>query len=245
MVSPTWHELIDFHCSARTVSDGDTIKPNPYYEDLARRRYNYSAIEDQGAVRLIFLTEAVGDRPYKTLRRGGRFIWCHNLRYEGKDEAGYRQLSFTVDKGKKRFVVAENNCLCLPSKTYVGNHPYFARRDKTFLPFATPFGYTNCLHMMADAANLSRTEFLTHIREDNPYVPGTLVKPRLGYFYPQSAALGEGINPQWDKPHPCGLILGPSLQNDYDCGRDFYRVRFGGTTYERVHAVEMEILSEV
>jgi len=245
MVSPTWHELVDFHCSSRTVSNGETIQSNPYHEDFARRRYNYSAVEDHDAVRLIFLTEAVGDRPYQTLRRNGRFIWCHNLRYEGTNAAGYRQISFTVDKGKKRFIVAENNCLCLPSKTYVGNHPYFARRDKTFLPFATAFGYTNCLNMMADSANISRADLIVHLSAESPYVPGTLVTPRLGYFYPQSAVLGDAQNLDWDEPHPCGLILGRALQNDYDCGRDFYRVRFGGTTYERVHAVEMEILSEV
>ena len=45
--------------------------------------------------------------------------------------------------------------------------------------------------------------------------------------------------------HPCGIVLGRSFDRDDYMGREFYRVRFGDTTYERVHPVEMEIINEV
>ena len=45
--------------------------------------------------------------------------------------------------------------------------------------------------------------------------------------------------------HPYGIILAPSFNNTDYSGREFYRVRFGGTTYEKVHPVQMEIINEV
>ena len=45
--------------------------------------------------------------------------------------------------------------------------------------------------------------------------------------------------------HPCGIILGPSRNDNEYVSREFYRVRFGGTTYEKVHPVQMEIINEV
>ena len=33
--------------------------------------------------------------------------------------------------------------------------------------------------------------------------------------------------------------------NEEFIGREFYRVRFGDTTYERVHPVQLEIINEV
>ena len=49
----------------------------------------------------------------------------------------------------------------------------------------------------------------------------------------------------YDKAHPCGIVLGRSLPVDSFAGKEFYRVRFGDTTYERIHPVQMEIINEV
>ena len=45
--------------------------------------------------------------------------------------------------------------------------------------------------------------------------------------------------------HPYGVILGPARNASGYAGRELYRVNFGGTIYERVHPVQMEIVSEV
>ena len=115
---PTWGELIDLYCASR----GD----NPYYEEFANRRYNPSSMSDAHACRLVFLRPVLDTPGNKTLRRKGRFIWCKNFRYEGRNKDGFRQLSFTVDKGRKRFIAAENNILCVPAKSYVLNNRFFA-----------------------------------------------------------------------------------------------------------------------
>jgi hypothetical protein len=86
-----------------------------------------------------------------------------------------------------------------------------------------------------------REELDRVISEDNPFSPGTLVAPRLGYFFPErSVRKPESL----DSEHPFGIVLGPSLLPDH-IGKEFYRVRFGSTTYERVHPVQMEIVNEV
>ena len=48
-----------------------------------------------------------------------------------------------------------------------------------------------------------------------------------------------------DQQHPCGIILGKEIIDDKFIGKEFYRVRFGNTTYEKVHPIQMEILNEV
>ena len=78
----------------------------------------------------------------------------------------------------------------------------------------------------------------------SPFKPGSLVAPRLGYFYPDFNA--SSFHDRWDDQHPYGIILGPSFDSiDTTVGREFYRVRFGNTTYERVHPVQLEMINEV
>lgn len=96
--------------------------------------------------------------------------------------------------------------------------------------------------MMAKNRGLDLNEFSDLLQKENPYRPGTLVKPRLGYFQPEIDI--ERINKEGLllQQHPCGIILGRSYgQNDY-VQKEFYRVRFGKTTYEKIHPVQMEIV---
>ena len=214
---------------------------NPYYEELSRRRYNYSPLPDTDSCRLVFLKEAGATKRNRTLCRHGRFIWCKGLSYAGRSPDGFRQIQFTVDGGNKLFMVKENNVLCLPSNTYVSNNRYFRNAHKTFLAFSSVFQYQNTLEMMCKNGSWSLDELAATLYKDNPFKAGTLVAPRLGYFYPQCDPPSSA-----DKhtEHPCGIILGRALRDDY-IGREFYRVRFGATTYERVHPVQMEVLNEV
>jgi len=129
MSYPTWGQLIDGFCSVK--------KDNPYYEDFACRRYNYASSDDRNSCRLIFLKDVLCDEGNKTLRRKGRFIWCKNLKYEGRNTDGVRSISFTVDKGQKRFCVGENNILSLPSNFCVANNRFFRQKEKTFFPFSS------------------------------------------------------------------------------------------------------------
>lgn len=239
MSYPTWGELVDGHCSQPYLSHPNEERQNPWFEHMANRRYNYAPSTDVDACRLVFLKEAASDHSYRTLRRDGRFIWCKNLHYEGRNADGYRQVSFTVDKGSKRFVVSENNILCLPSKNYVGNNKYFRRKLGLFKPFSTVFGYKRSFTMLRKNGNYTERELSQVLRQDSPYKPGTLVAPRMGYFFPEPFS-SERVNDE----HPCGIVLGPSFADDY-LGKEFYRVRFGDTTYEQVHPVQLEILNEV
>jgi hypothetical protein len=235
MIFSTWEELETSYCSNR--------KDNPYHEEFAVRRYNPSPQSDHAAFRLVFLKKVLKDPRNKTLHRKGRFIWCKNINYEGLSDDGFRQISFTVDKGQKKFIVAENNVLSVPAKVYVHNNRYFRSKEKTFYPFSTVFGYKNTRNMMARNANYDKDEFHDLILSDSPYKPGTLVAPRRGYFYPIRDPQQKHNNSSNDE-HPCGIILGRSLVDDY-MGREFYRVRFGATTYERVHPIQLEIVNEV
>lgn len=236
MSFPTWEDYINSYCTQKD--------PNPYYEEFACRRYNPSAIQETWSCRLVFLKDVLKNPTNKTLRRNGRFIWCKNLEYEGRSTEGLRQISFTVDSGKKRFTVGENNILCVPAKTYVHNNRYFRSKLKTFLPFSSVFSYDKTIKMMARAANQDISVFRETIAEDNPYRPGALVRPRLGYFHPEinPGEIGEVIDKS--VTHPIGIILGRAFADDY-LGREFYRVRFGATTYEKIHPVQMEIINEV
>ena len=69
------------------------------------------------------------------------------------------------------------------------------------------------------------------------------MRAKKGYFYPDP--MTRPAHYDEDEKHPYGIILAPSIGNADYCGREFYRVRFGHTTYERVHPVEMEIVNEV
>lgn len=254
MKFPTWSELEYYYCTLRKVpstlalpSSGGKWVLNPLYEEMATRRFNYASDNDESRLRLVFLKGVLCDATNKTLQRNGRFIWCSKMQYEGRDDEGYRQVSFTIDKGKKRFLVAEKNILCVPSQTYVSNNRYFRSKDQTFLPFSSVFGYKKAILMMHKRAweGESIEDFTARLRRASPYQIGGLVIPRLGYFYPHSShpellPISKGA-----ADHPCGIILGPSLGNVDYLGREFYRVRFGATTYERVHPIQMEIINEV
>lgn len=241
MSFPTWGELIDYHCTAKEVFTETTRSANPFYEPFGLRRFNYSHSVDKDACRLVFSKSVLANPDNRTLCRKGRFLWCKNLRYEGKSPNGLRAVSFTIDKGNKRFCIEENNILCVPSKIYVNNNKYFRRKDRVFFPFSTVFGYKNTNRMMAAEAGVSSKQMEDKILTDSPYKPGALVAPRLGYFYPDA----EGGHIPRHEEHPCGIILGPSFIDNGYVGRELYRVRFGETTYEKVHPIQMEVIHEV
>ena len=246
MTLPTWGELQANHCTSKWSAFGGEQSRNPMFEHMAVRRYNYSSSGDLSACRLVFLRGVLDNSANNTLVRNGRFIWCRNLKYEGRDEAGLRQVSFTVDKGKKRFLVSENNFLCVPSKSFVNNNRWFRQKEKTFTPFSSVFSYENTIDMMLKQSDLGREEFIKRIQKENPYVPGTLVAPRLGYFYPsENLYTNEGKKIDSEQEHPYGIIIGSAFENNDYAGREFYRVKFAATTYERVHPVQMEIVNEV
>ena len=87
MTIPTWQELVDNHCSSRWLppDDRNGRDLNPFYEEMASRRYNYASSKDASACRLVFLKDVLEDSVNKTLVRRGRFVWCSNLHYEGRD----------------------------------------------------------------------------------------------------------------------------------------------------------------
>lgn len=241
---PTWEELIDFHCHKPHVKTDGVLRWNKKYEPFSSRRYNFSTRPDNKVCRLVFLNSVLEDSKNKTLIRDGRFIWCKELAYEGVGDDGLRQISFSVDKGKKRFKISENNMLCVPSKSFVNNSKYFRSKEKVFKGFSSALSYHNTLRMMAKSAGVSLEDITQQIQDDNPFRPGTLVAPRLGYFYPMPA------QPHSDKPpladvHPYGIVLSKSFINNEEYGREFYRVRFGDVTYEAIHPVQMEIINEV
>ena len=287
----SWYSLADHFC-ARRSSRGHV--ENTYFERCVIRRYNYAHTADTKSIRLIFLREAGNDPNNKTLIRNGRFIWCKNLSYEGLNSAGLREVSFTIGKGKKRFTIAENLVLCLPSNTYVNNNSFLRDYDKIFPSFSSVFYYEKAQRLMAKSSPLTSLEVLARrIEEDCPYRPGVLVKPRMGYFMPNREKLSDqmdtlasefcaqhfcrdkfpdlknalaapnaariatqAITPLLDRfflwyntlstsEHPYGIILGKSRETSGYTGRELYRVNFGGTIYEQVHPIQMEITNEI
>ena len=231
---PTWGRLIENFCSNQRATE--------FYEHFANRRYNFAASNDNSSCRLVFLKDVLHDPTNKTLRRQDRFIWCRNLHYEGKNNAGLRGISFTVDKGNKRFKADENNILALPSQICVNNNRFFKSKQKTFFPFSTIFSYHKTASMMARNAELDIDTFYDLVESDSPYQPGTLIKPREGYFYPDIDPKKINREIMDTREHPCGIILGKNTGASDYVGKEFYRVRFGDTTYERVHPVQMEII---
>jgi hypothetical protein len=243
---PTWGELTTYHCSVENIRYDNAHRRNPHFEEVASRRYNFSPSYDIEKVRIVFLSGVLDSPDNKTLRRKGRFIWCKDLKYEGPDSNNMRQISFSVDKGQKRFIVAENNMLCLPSKTYVSNNRYFRTKEKIFKSFSSVFSYPSALRIMQNNSDLTEQEFTQLVKDENPYKPGTLVVPRVGYFYPERQKVIEIESKSLtETQHPCGIILGSCPSAEPSSWREFYRVRFGDTTYERIHPVEMEIINEV
>ena len=162
--------------------------PNEHFEELSRRRYNYSPATDRKRVRLVFPKQILSRHPhYKTLVRKGRALWCFDLKYAGVSPAGYRQFSFHLKGGKKRFTVEERDALCIPVHCSVIPVPW--RPDhKVFTPFGTVFGYEQALQLMfrnRDDLGLSYNDFLALLDAASPFKPGALVRPRLRYYYPR------------------------------------------------------------
>tara|TARA_R100001510_G_C7653216_1_gene211293 strand:+ start:901 stop:1788 length:888 start_codon:yes stop_codon:yes gene_type:complete len=201
MSNATWYELADLFCAREKsllYSEGD----NPFFERCAARRYNYATKIVAGGVRLVFLKSAAVKKTNKTLYRNGRFIWCKNLKYEGKDNDGYRTFSFTLSKGNKRFHVSECDVLALPHSLYINNNSFFRKYNKVFSAFASVFKYRDCVKIMRrnDDSFVGDTEdYLRYLEEQSPYKPGTLVKPRKGLFFPKLEALSGKMENLVDK----------------------------------------------
>ena len=94
---PTLRDLQDYYCVNRSVPSSNGREENPYFEYPATRRYNYAPSSDKKACRVVFLKDVLKNPDNKTLCRRGRFIWCTDLRYEGRNKQGYREMSFSVD----------------------------------------------------------------------------------------------------------------------------------------------------
>jgi hypothetical protein len=289
-MNKSWYDLADHFCARRTSLGRVT---NPYFEQFSIRRYNYARSGDQKAVRLIFLKGVEKDPRNRTLVRNGRFIWCRNLAYEGTNDEGLRQVSFTIGNGKKRFTVTENLVLCLPSSIYIHNNAFMRNYDKIFSSFSSIFRYEKSLRLMLKSSPHSCLEDLVEqTASDSPYKVGSLVNARIGYFMPDREKLTTqmhdvakefcrahfctdrfdelvrvlthyhqlSITPEttalvtefflWyestsEGEHPYGIILGRARESSGYAGRELYRVNFGGTIYEKVHPVQMEVVSEI
>ena len=193
ITKPTWYNLKAYYSYHKTVMTGPYVKnqyePNPMYEPLTRRRYNYSKIVDTKRVRIVFLNRLVEEKPeYKTLIRDGKPLWCYDLRYEGVVDNN-REFSFRLDGAKtKRFKVTENFALLVPQRVFI-DHVISAR----FVPrtpysqFGSVFRYDNCRQMMYrnridDHRHLSLKEFCDLLDNDSQIRIGNLVKPRVGLF---------------------------------------------------------------
>ena len=162
--------------------------PNQYFEEISRRRYNYSPANDQSRVRLLFPKQVLSRHPqYKTLVRNGRAIWCFDLKYEGVSSSGYRQFSFNLKGGKKRFTVEERDALCIPVHCSVIPQPW-RPNHRSLAPFGTVFGYEQAVRIMyqnREDLSLTLSAFEQIILGASPYQPGALVRPRLPYYYPR------------------------------------------------------------
>ena len=195
MKSHTWYDLADHFCAREQslISGGS----NPNFERLAARRYNYAKGSSPGSVRAVFLKSVAENKTNKTLLRNGRFIWCNNLRYEGKDEGGYRQVSFRIGKGNKRFHVSERSMLILPNNIYINNNSFFRKYNQIFSSFSSVFDYREGAKIMR--RNSSEPlggveEYLSFLSTESPFKPGTLVQPRKGLFFPDLGVFQGKIN---------------------------------------------------
>lgn len=195
MATKAWYDLADHFCAReKSLLDGGD---NQYFERLAARRYNYAKKATPGAVRLVFLQSAGEDSTNKTLLRNGRFVWCKNLRYEGINKESLRKLSFTIGKGKKRFVVTEKDVLVIPGNIFINNNSFFRNYNKVFSSFSSVFKCRECLKIMKRSDEYhwsSLDEFAEYIASYTPYRPGTLVQPRMGFFIPKIDKLKEKIS---------------------------------------------------
>ena len=185
MSLPTWHDLADSFCSRETslLQCGE----NEHFERLAVRRYNY-VTPRPGQAKLVFLKSASIHNPENaTLVRDGKYVWCEGFSYEGKTETGHRQLSFNAPGVRKaRFTVSERDVLTIPNHAHVSNNAWFRRKyNKLFIPFRSVFSNESVIQGIADSEGIdSQTAYRRFMIDESPYVPGTLVAPRHGLFYP-------------------------------------------------------------
>ena len=195
MKQSTWHDLADHFCARQSsLIDGGK---NKYFERFAARRYNYAHSAPIGAVRLVFLSDAAKSKNNKTLFRDGRFIWCKKLKYEGRDEAGYRMISFTIRNGNKRFHVSEQHVLAIPHNIYINNNSFFRKYNKIFSSFASVFDYREAVKIMKrndDGRWQDLDDFMDYLRCESPFRPGSLVGAKKGMFFPRLKKLQDTMS---------------------------------------------------
>ena len=217
----TWYDLADHFC-ARDSSLLDGGK-NKYFERFAARRYNYAHSPPLNSVRLVFLKEVAKDKNNKTLVRNGRFIWCKDLRYEGRCPSGYRTISFRIGDGNKRFNVSEKHVLAIPHNIYINNNSFFRKYNKIFSSFASVFDYRDAVKIMKrndDGHWNDLEDYMDYLRCETPFRPGTLVKARKGMFFPNLKKLQNTMKELTQEF--CisqGLLKHSDRLNDYLAGR--------------------------
>ena len=195
MKNHTWYDLADHFCAReKSLLDGGD---NEYFERLAARRYNYATKNIPGSLRLVFLKEGAKNKTNKTLSRDGRFIWVKNLKYEGRDKEGYRNVSFTINKGNKRFVVSERHILAIPHNIYINNNSFFKKYNRIFASFSSVFNCREAAKLMKrndDNHWNDLDDFMEFLRSESPFQPGALVRPRKGLFFPRLNKLQEKMS---------------------------------------------------
>lgn len=186
MTQHTWYDLGDHFCAREeSLLDGG---PNTHFERFAARRYNYAHSHASGQVRLVFLQRVAENPANKTLFRNGRFVWCKSLRYEGTNDRGYRQVSFTLKKGRKVFKVSEEDVLALPSNIFINNNSFFRKYNKVISSFSSVFEYREAVKIMRNNTaqrHHSLEDYVGFLASQSPFQPGALVSPRRGLFFPK------------------------------------------------------------
>ncbi len=221
MKQHTWYDLADHFCARdKSLLDGGK---NKYFERFAARRYNYANNPPLGAVRLVFLKQAADDKNNKTLVRNGRFVWCKDLKYEGKSPSGYRKLSFRISNGNKRFEVSEQHVVAIPHNIYINNNSFFRKYNKIFSSFASVFDYRDAVKIMKrndDGQWRDLDDYMDYLRCETPFRPGSLVRPRKGMFFPNLKKLQDtmtDLTSEFCKTN--GLLKYSNKLNEYLAGR--------------------------
>ena len=214
-------DLADHFCAREKslLDKGD----NKYFERLAARRYNYATKNIIGSLRLVFLKGVTENKNNKTLFRDGRFIWVKNIKYEGRDAEGYRNVSFTISNGNKRFIVSERYMLAIPNNIYINNNSFFKKYNRIFVSFSSLFNCREAAKMMKrnDDNNWEDIDcFMEHLKSESPFRPGTLVRPRRGLFFPKLSNLQQKMEDlTTDFCSSSGLWQHSKRLNQYLAGR--------------------------
>ena len=221
MKQDTWYDLADHFC-ARESSLLDGGK-NKYFERFAARRYNYAHNPPFGSVRLVFLKEVAKDKNNKTLVRNGRFIWCKDLKYEGKCPSGYRTISFRIGDGNKRFHVSEKHIVAIPHNIYINNNSFFRKYNRIFSSFASVFDYRDAVKIMKrndDGHWNDLEDYMDYLRCETAFRPGALVRARKGMFFPNLTKLQDTMKVLTEEFCTSqGLLKHSDRLNDYLAGR--------------------------